>query len=772
MGRRFLLFFKKHRIVSMCVPLVVAIVFFVASYVCYINYYERIVTDGYRDKLDSFLQTMDGKISGFVNDVTTITLFSKHIASIDVRESVDVEGDEEFQERENFENRLLEQRLALQNVTYQQNILNNVIIINRKDKLVTASEDVYDMAKYFSTVCVYEKYNADFWNSYSISTGTSQFLQPSVITGSSVVSPRTITPFVFLDNSSGGDNLIVFNIDAEKVYDEFVDTDFSENALFYLLNASDNTEVCSGYSTIAHSDAASEMVEILSSPGNAFEVSTIGGEKYYILSSDRRSSIFGYKYIAAIPYSDVKKEAVDSAGYALYITAGFLLLALIYIYYSLFQNKRLWRSLVTGLNLEYNDYDDIAMSIKQKFSEIKSHSDDLQKNLAHTLPLSQQAYITNILNNNYTSNDSDLHQLIFKNDYFASVAVNISYKKTDNQMPASIISDVYAIIEQQFSARFVTFSLPSTNQSLYLLLNPEDDSCDKDILAIIDLLMSILSVDLEIIDVCIGRGHIYKGIEGMRTSHNEALNELLNAISSAKVQIVNNSLMQEYSSNLNNESLLTNYLLSGHGEKAVQFIENVFSACGNSPSQNRFEAYKSLFFAVQKVCSLKQIDLDEFDFLSKQDFWEQMTTRSEEDILQQLFRLVNFLCNDGSNRNLDIAPVVNYINDHYSDESLCLETLSSMFFISTKYLSKCLSEHLGMPFKAYITELRINEAKVLLMQQETKIMEISKKVGFYSHSAFIRSFKLKTGISPNEYRRLHAPCGVNVSEDDKEEEDI
>ena len=101
-----------------------------------------------------------------------------------------------------------------------------------------------------------------------------------------------------------------------------------------------------------------------------------------------------------------------------------------------------------------------------------------------------------------------------------------------------------------------------------------------------------------------------------------------------------------------------------------------------------------------------------------------------------------------------IAEIADYIKEHF-DEDLCLDGLAQMFNVTPKYLSKVLKDHLGISFKSYLTSLRIDKAEELLTRDDIKINEICKMVGFMNHSAFIRAFKQKNGISPSEYRNLY-----------------
>ena len=55
----------------------------------------------------------------------------------------------------------------------------------------------------------------------------------------------------------------------------------------------------------------------------------------------------------------------------------------------------------------------------------------------------------------------------------------------------------------------------------------------------------------------------------------------------------------------------------------------------------------------------------------------------------------------------------------------------------------------------YIHSLRVEDAKVLLMQTNQSVTDIAEELGFGSIRTFNRVFLEKTGMSPREYRK----CG-------------
>jgi len=95
-----------------------------------------------------------------------------------------------------------------------------------------------------------------------------------------------------------------------------------------------------------------------------------------------------------------------------------------------------------------------------------------------------------------------------------------------------------------------------------------------------------------------------------------------------------------------------------------------------------------------------------------------------------------------------------FIHTHYN-EDISLEMMAEKASMSANYFSKYFKEKTGMNFSEYLSELRIQKAKELLIHSDLKIHEISERVGYLNTNSFIRMFKKITGTPPGEYKRLH-----------------
>jgi YesN/AraC family two-component response regulator len=67
------------------------------------------------------------------------------------------------------------------------------------------------------------------------------------------------------------------------------------------------------------------------------------------------------------------------------------------------------------------------------------------------------------------------------------------------------------------------------------------------------------------------------------------------------------------------------------------------------------------------------------------------------------------------------------------------------------YMSKLFKKIVGINFKEYLTSIRVERAKQLLIQG-WKVQDVALKVGFNNADSFIRMFKRATDISPGKFQ--------------------
>jgi len=94
---------------------------------------------------------------------------------------------------------------------------------------------------------------------------------------------------------------------------------------------------------------------------------------------------------------------------------------------------------------------------------------------------------------------------------------------------------------------------------------------------------------------------------------------------------------------------------------------------------------------------------------------------------------------------------IKYMKENYS-KKLDLHIVADSLFISSWYLCKVLKKGVDNSFVPLLNEIRISEAKNLLIESNYKVYEICEMVGYTDKSYFTKIFKKYTGMTPNQYR--------------------
>lgn len=106
-----------------------------------------------------------------------------------------------------------------------------------------------------------------------------------------------------------------------------------------------------------------------------------------------------------------------------------------------------------------------------------------------------------------------------------------------------------------------------------------------------------------------------------------------------------------------------------------------------------------------------------------------------------------------SNENIKHRQAVNfiiqYVEENYAQE-LTLNNLSKQVFISRNYLSDIFRNITGETFNNYLTKVRMQKARVLLMEGEYLIYEVAEMVGYKNVPYFSSLFKKHIGVNPSE----------------------
>jgi len=104
-----------------------------------------------------------------------------------------------------------------------------------------------------------------------------------------------------------------------------------------------------------------------------------------------------------------------------------------------------------------------------------------------------------------------------------------------------------------------------------------------------------------------------------------------------------------------------------------------------------------------------------------------------------------------SKKITQITPVINYIDANY-DKSVTLAEMARISHLSVSRLAHVFKEQMGITIIDYLTGVRIERAKQLLLATEQNCTEICFQVGYNNQSYFTRTFKELAGMTPMQFR--------------------
>lgn len=102
-----------------------------------------------------------------------------------------------------------------------------------------------------------------------------------------------------------------------------------------------------------------------------------------------------------------------------------------------------------------------------------------------------------------------------------------------------------------------------------------------------------------------------------------------------------------------------------------------------------------------------------------------------------------------------LNPALRYIEEYYH-QPLTLEVLAQQLNVTEQYTCLLFQQSLGIrPFE-YVTRVRIQKAKKLLLKNnQISVQDIARQVGYEHPSYFIKRFKEQENVTPTVFRKMY-----------------
>ena len=221
-----------------------------------------------------------------------------------------------------------------------------------------------------------------------------------------------------------------------------------------------------------------------------------------------------------------------------------------------------------------------------------------------------------------------------------------------------------------------------------------------------------------------------------------------------------NAYLQKVDVNALNPAILQKFLSNGLQEEAENFVKDYFYAIGQEPMESLvFRNYVILNVRFSVISFIKGLgcDTNEMESADTEEVLAESGKNMESAIAyakKMISQAIEIRDQNSGNKNRSILKTaVDFIDSHYMDEEISLNTVANVANVSSNHFSALFSQNMGQTFIEYLTSLRMNKAKELLRCTGMRSSEIAGEIGYKDAHYFSYLFKKTQGMTPSDYRK-------------------
>ena len=220
-----------------------------------------------------------------------------------------------------------------------------------------------------------------------------------------------------------------------------------------------------------------------------------------------------------------------------------------------------------------------------------------------------------------------------------------------------------------------------------------------------------------------------------------------------------NAYLQKVDVNALNPAILQKFLSNGLQEETENFVKDYFYAIGQEPMESLvFRNYVILNVRFSVISFIKGLgcDTNEMESADTEEVLAESGKNMESAIAyakKMISQAIEIRDQNSGNKNRSILKTaVDFIDSHYMDEEISLNTVANVANVSSNHFSALFSQNMGQTFIEYLTSLRMNKAKELLRCTGMRSSEIAGEIGYKDAHYFSYLFKKTQGMTPSDYR--------------------
>lgn len=590
-----------------------------------------------------------------------------------------------------------------------------------------------------------------------------------------------VIPLVYKTSIEG--NVLVINLDADRIYESFVrkPVHIGGNRIgdrpFIVLSSRGTPMLYDDANPVNREIGGSPMWQRPElEPQGSLEAEA-GGERLFVTWV--RSETLGWTFVFATPLTELYKSVAGVRNtilwYCFVLAAAGCLLALLLA-------RHLYAPIRRVLQFIKSADDRYGGSPKGEWHVIRRSLEDafedrwsLRHRLKESLPAYKDTFVRSLLRQHSYDRayiEERLHYLGFDIDWEHLTLMVLAWERSP-ESPADAESESLAkvhladTVAEVLPDRWKRMMAETTDDALVVIVNVDAQDLSA-LFAAAERLIGTLDERLAIgCSIGIGRHCLNAGELGR--AYEEALEALRyrGIVGSGQVIYIEDVLLDgtavfRYPSD--KEESLNTYIVNGDAEQALRLLDQIVKELGGEKGRVHVRQiqYALMRLLGSLVATSERMNLDLAVIAGeKRSLYAALLHKDDlHDAVQWLRGLVQGLASGfgtafREKNNRYVEQAMSIIHGEL-ERPLSLVELADRLQLSPSYLSRIFKEHCGYSFSDYLTQVRMEKGKALLLETDLKIKEIGERVGYLKSDYFIKLFRECIGMTPGEYRKARS----------------
>lgn len=264
------------------------------------------------------------------------------------------------------------------------------------------------------------------------------------------------------------------------------------------------------------------------------------------------------------------------------------------------------------------------------------------------------------------------------------------------------------------------------------------------------------------IRISIGVGKSYSSITDIKTSFNEA-----NAALRYRCIVGYNSVIPidhtepfnriTYRYPIERENLLVYTAVIGEYEYCKRIVEEIFDSlenCGELPENLISQIIMDILISIYRNAVEQNLNIAGINkfFDTKEILKIHSIEEGKKYLINSLKDFCKYMIDIRKEKEDNLFKnAIDYVKNHYY-ENLTVQKIAHQFECSPEYFKKIFKDNSNKNFADYVTSIRIENAKKLILDTELDDETVAVNVGYNDVSAFRGIFKHNKGCSVSDYR--------------------